>query len=96
MGHHKNWVTQYNTTFKKDYVIKVADQKLASITAEDCQRRCQHVRNIEQQLMAREGLPDAGRQFVFHVDDSSDSSGGDEEEQAGEKDIYADITGISL
>jgi hypothetical protein len=43
--------------------------------------------DIEQQLMAREGLLDAGREFIFHVggdsddssDDSSDSSGDDEE-----------------
>ena len=86
-----------------DDVIKLADQKLASITAEEWQRRCQHVRNIEQQLMAREGLLDAGREFVFHVggdsddssDDSSDSSGGDEEGQAWGDDIYADIVGVA-
>jgi hypothetical protein len=61
-----------------DDVIKLADQKFASITAQKWQSRCQHVRNIE------EGLSDAGREFVFHVvgdsddssDDSSDSSGG--------------------
>jgi hypothetical protein len=83
-----------------DDVIKLADQKFASITAEEWQRRCQHVRNIEQ-LMAREGLWDAGREFVFHVgsdgddssDDSTDSSGGDEEGQAC-GDIYADIAGV--
>jgi transposase len=45
----KNWVAQNNTTFKMDDVIKLADQKLASITAEEWQHRCQHVRNAEQQ-----------------------------------------------
>ena len=86
-----------------DDVIKLGDQKLASITAEEWQRRCQHVRNIEQQLMAREGLLDAGREFVFHVggdsddssDDSSGSSGGEEEGQACGDDIYADIAGVA-
>jgi transposase len=47
----KNWVAQNNTTFKMD-VIKLAGQKLASITAEEWQYRRQYVRNIEQQLMA--------------------------------------------
>jgi hypothetical protein len=50
----------------------------------------QHVRKIEQQLMAWEGLLDAGQEFAFHVggdsDDSSDDSpnscGGVEEGQA--------------
>jgi hypothetical protein len=87
-----------------DDVIKLADQILASITTEDWQRRCQHVRNIEQQLMAREGFPDTEREFVLHVssgsddssDDSSDSSGGDEEGQAYGDDIYADIVGVAL
>jgi hypothetical protein len=53
--------------------------------------------------MAREGLLDAGREFVFHVggdsdgssDDSSDSFGGDEEGRACGDDIYADIAGIA-
>jgi hypothetical protein len=44
-----------------DDVIKLANQKLASLTAEDWQRRGEHVRNIQQQLMAREGLLDEGR-----------------------------------
>jgi hypothetical protein len=45
----------------------------------------------------QEGLPDAGREFIFHVtgdsddssDDSSESSCGDEEGQACADDIYA-------
>jgi hypothetical protein len=61
------------------------------------------VRNIEQQLMAWEGLLDAGWEFVFHVggdsddssDDSPDSSGGDEEGQARGDDIYVDISGVA-
>jgi hypothetical protein len=84
-----------------DDVIKLVDQELASIAAEDWQDRCQHVRNIQQQLMAWEGLLSAGREYVFHVsgysddrpDDSSDSSGGDKEVQACGDDIYVDITG---
>jgi hypothetical protein len=49
--------------------------------------------------MAREGLLDTGREFVFHVsgdssDDSSDSSGGDKEGQACGY-IYADIVGVA-
>jgi hypothetical protein len=67
-----------------DDVIKLAAQKLASITAEEWQRmcqRCQHVRNIEQQLMALEGILDA-------------SYGGHEEGQACGDGIYADIAGV--
>jgi hypothetical protein len=53
--------------------------------------------------MAREGLLDAGREFVFHVsgdrddssDDSSHSSGGDEEGQACGDDTYADIASVA-
>jgi hypothetical protein len=49
--------------------------------------------------MAWEGLLDAGREFVFHVsgdsDDSSDSTGGNEEGQACGDDIYADIAGVA-
>jgi hypothetical protein len=79
-----------------DDVIKLADQKLTSISVEDWQRRCQHVRNIEQQLM------NARREFVLHVsgesddtsDDSFDSSGGDEEGRACGDDIYANIAGV--
>jgi hypothetical protein len=41
--------------------------KLAAIISEEWQRRFQHVRNNKQQLMAREGLLDARREFVFHV-----------------------------
>jgi hypothetical protein len=90
MVQRKNGVAQNSTTFKMDDVIKLLDQKLASITAKDRRRRCQYIRNFQQQLMAREGLLDAGWEFVFHVsgdsddssDDSSDSSGGDEEGQA--------------
>jgi hypothetical protein len=43
-------------------------------------RRCQHVRNIEQQLMAREGLLDGGREFVFHVGSDSDDRSDDDEQ----------------
>jgi hypothetical protein len=86
-----------------DDVMKLADQKFASITAQKWQRRCQHVRNIEEQLMSWEGLLDEGREFVFHVgvysedssDDRSKSSGGDEEGQACGDDIYADIAGVA-
>jgi hypothetical protein len=86
-----------------DDVIKVADQKLAPINAEPWQCRCQHVRNIEQQLMAREGFLDAGRGFVVHVsgdsddssDDCSDWSCGDEEGQACGDDIYADVASVA-
>jgi hypothetical protein len=42
----------------------MADQKLASIAAEDWQRKGEHIRNIEQQLMAREGLLHAVPEFV--------------------------------
>jgi hypothetical protein len=45
----KNWVAQNNTTFWMDDVITLADQKLASIPAEDWRRRCEHIRTkIEQ------------------------------------------------
>jgi hypothetical protein len=78
-------------------------KKLASITAEDWQHRCKNIRNIEQQLMSREGFLDAEQEFVLHVsgdddissDDSSDSSGGDEEGQACVDDIHADIAGVA-
>jgi hypothetical protein len=94
---------QNNTTFRKDDVSKLADQKSASRTTEDWQRRREHVRKIEQQLMAREGLLEAGREFVFHVsgdsddnsDESSDSSRSDEEGQACGDDICADIAGLA-
>jgi hypothetical protein len=51
----------------------------------------------------REGLLDTGREFVCHVggdsddssDDSSDPSGGDEEGQACEDDIFVDIAGVA-
>jgi hypothetical protein len=60
-----------------DDIIRLADQKLTSITAEDWQRRVEHIMNIEQQLMAREGLLDAGQEFVFHVSGDSDDKSDD-------------------
>jgi hypothetical protein len=49
----RNGLAQNNTTFGMDDIIKLADQKLASISAEDWQRTDEHVRNTQQQLMAR-------------------------------------------
>jgi transposase len=99
----KNWIAQNNTIFRVDDIIKLVDQKLASIIAEGWQRRGEHVRTIELQLMVRKGLLDAGLEFVFHVssgsddssDDSSNSSGGDQERQICGDDIYADIAGVA-
>lgn len=63
----KNWVAEKNVTFKMDDVIKLTDDKFASISKEDWQLRCRHVIEIENQFMEREGLLDIGHEVVIHL-----------------------------
>jgi hypothetical protein len=99
MSYRKNFGCSKQCHILDGDVIKLADQKLASISSEDWQRGGEHARNTQQQLIAQEGILIAEQEFEFHVssdndnssDDSSYSSGGDEEEQACGDDICGDI-----
>ncbi|KAJ4425806.1 hypothetical protein ANN_27432 [Periplaneta americana] len=70
----KNWVAERNVSFKMDDVLKLTDEKFASITAQEWKECCRHVKDVETRLMEREGLLDVAQEMVFHVRGDSDGT----------------------
>lgn len=92
----KNWVAENNVTFKMEDVMKITDEKFSSISAEEWKRRCQHVKNIEQEYLEREGLLDAAQELVIHLggdSDASSESDSDANNVGGDGDDDADSNG---
>jgi hypothetical protein len=62
-------------------MIKLADEKFASISKEDWKLRCDHIIAIEAQNIANEALLNECQKIVIHVRKDSSVSDGSSEEQ---------------
>jgi hypothetical protein len=70
----KKWIADRNVTFKMEDVIKLADEKLASISKDDWKLICNHVIAMEAQYITNEALLNGGQEIVVYMwSDSSES-----------------------
>jgi hypothetical protein len=76
-------------------VIKLADEKFASISKDDRKLRCDHVTAIEAHYVTTEALLNKGQEIVVHVgNDSSESDSSSNPSEDG--DDGADEHGMVL
>jgi hypothetical protein len=84
----KKWVADRNVTFRMEDVIKLADEKFASISKDDWKLRCNHVTAIEAQYMTNEALLNEGQEIVVHVgNDSSESDSSSDTSEDGDNGV---------
>ena len=97
----KNSVAEENVTFKLNDAIQLADEKFASISQHDWKKRCDHVKQIENEYYTREGLLDESMEMIINIENDTDSemsdcssSSTDTEDIEGEI-SYTDIPGVA-
>jgi hypothetical protein len=88
-------VADRNVTFRTEDVIKLADEKFASISKDDWKLRCNHVIAIEAQYIVNDALLDEGQKIVVQVGKGSSESDSSSD-MSEDGDIGADEHGAGL
>lgn len=76
-GEVKNWIAANNVTFTADDVLRLAQQKFDSVTAEVWQPKCRKVKDVEQEYREIQGRVETSVESLIielGVEDSEDSS----------------------
>lgn len=70
----KRRVASKNIGQETNNIVKLTEEAFQTITAEDWQKQCEHVRHIENKLFERDGCMDAGMvKFIIELDNVSDT-----------------------
>ncbi|XP_054260045.1 uncharacterized protein LOC128984729 [Macrosteles quadrilineatus] len=86
----KNYVASHNTTFKLCDVKKLCEEKFSSISQQDWECKCRHVKNVENEYAAKEpAIDEITESFIINVDDSTS-----DDEGTSDSDEFSDMSGI--
>lgn len=70
----KRRVASKNVGQEAGNIVKLTEEAFQSITAEDWQKQCEHVRRVEENFCARDGCMDAEMdRFIIELNDESDT-----------------------
>ena len=84
----KQWVGSHNTTFKLQDMKELCQQRVASISAEQWEKVCDHVKKIEDQYIEQEGIMEnIIESFVITNAGDSDTSETDDDNENDSDDM---------